>query len=66
MESKIGQPVVSNEGLIGSIINVGPNSSRVLLLIDINSMIQYFYAKWVASHCSRTKWKLSEIKIFII
>ena len=39
---KIGQPVVSSDGLVGSIINVGPSSSRVLLLIDINSMIPIF------------------------
>ena len=37
-----GQPVISNEGLIGSIINVGSSSSRVLLTIDINSMIPIF------------------------
>jgi len=39
---KIGQPVVSSDGLVGSIINVGPSSSRVLLLIDINSMVPIF------------------------
>ena len=39
---KIGLPVVSSLGLVGSIINVGPSSSRVLLLIDINSMIPVF------------------------
>ncbi len=38
----VGQPVISNEGLIGSIINVGSSSSRVLLSIDINSMIPIF------------------------
>tara|TARA_B100000965_G_scaffold387079_1_gene390036 strand:- start:11 stop:913 length:903 start_codon:yes stop_codon:yes gene_type:complete len=38
----VGQPVISNEGLIGSIINVGSSSSRVLLTIDINSMIPIF------------------------
>ena len=37
-----GQPVISSDGLVGSIISVGPNSSRVLLLIDINSMIPIF------------------------
>ncbi len=36
---KRGQPVISSLGLVGSIINVGPSSSRVLLTIDINSMI---------------------------
>ena len=39
---KIGQPVVSSDGLVGSIINVGPSSSRILLLIDINSMVPIF------------------------
>ena len=34
-----GQPVISSLGLVGSIISVGPSSSRVLLTIDINSMI---------------------------
>lgn len=34
-----GQPVISSMGLVGSIISVGPSSSRVLLTIDINSMI---------------------------
>ena len=36
---KKGQPVISSMGLVGSIISVGPSSSRVLLTIDINSMI---------------------------
>ncbi len=36
---KTGQPVISSLGLVGSIISVGPSSSRVLLTIDINSMI---------------------------
>ena len=39
---EIGQPVISSDGLVGSIINVGPSSSRVLLLIDINSMVPIF------------------------
>ncbi len=39
---KKGQPVISSDGLVGSIISVGPNSSRVLLLIDINSMVPIF------------------------
>ena len=30
---------ISSLGLVGSIISVGPSSSRVLLTIDINSMI---------------------------
>jgi len=34
-----GQPVISSLGLVGSVISVGPSSSRVLLTIDINSMI---------------------------
>ena len=33
---KKGQPVISSLGLVGSIISVGPSSSRVLLTIDIN------------------------------
>ena len=36
---KKGQPVISSLGLVGSIINVGPSSSRVLLTIDLNSMV---------------------------
>ena len=36
---KKGQPVISSLGLVGSIISVGPSSSRVLLTIDINSMV---------------------------
>ena len=36
---KKGQPVISSLGLVGSVISVGPSSSRVLLTIDINSMI---------------------------
>ena len=34
-----GQPVISSLGLVGSVISVGPSSSRVLLTIDINSMV---------------------------
>ena len=36
---KKGQPVISSLGLVGSVISVGPSSSRILLTIDINSMI---------------------------
>ncbi|MDC3096397.1 rod shape-determining protein MreC [Alphaproteobacteria bacterium] len=36
---KKGQPVISSLGLVGSVISVGPSSSRVLLTIDINSMV---------------------------
>ncbi len=39
---KEGLPVISSEGLVGSVINVGPFSSRILLLIDINSMVPVF------------------------
>ena len=36
---KIGQPAISSKGLVGSVINVGLNTSRILLLVDLNSMI---------------------------
>ncbi|WP_418153065.1 rod shape-determining protein MreC [Litorimonas sp. RW-G-Af-16] len=35
----IGNPVMSADGLIGHIINIGKTSSRVLLLGDLNSRI---------------------------
>lgn len=34
-----GNPVMSAEGLVGHVINVGPRSSRVLRLSDLNSRI---------------------------
>ena len=36
---KIGQPAISSLGLVGYVVNVSFNSSRILLIIDINSMI---------------------------
>ena len=36
---KIGHPAVSSLGLIGYVVNVGLKTSRILLTIDINSMI---------------------------
>lgn len=36
---RIGNPVLSTEGLIGHVINLGPNSARVLRLTDLNSRI---------------------------
>ena len=39
---KIGQPAISSLGLVGYVINVSLNSSRILLIIDINSMIPVY------------------------
>jgi len=36
---KIGNPVLSTQGLIGHVINAGPNTTRVLRLSDLNSRI---------------------------
>ncbi len=36
---KVGQPAISSLGLVGYVVNVGLKTSRILLLIDINSMI---------------------------
>ena len=38
----IGQPAISSLGLVGYVINVGKNSSRILLIIDINAMIPIY------------------------
>ena len=38
----IGQPAISSLGLVGYVVNVGMNSSRILLIIDINSMIPIY------------------------
>jgi rod shape-determining protein MreC len=38
----IGQPAISSLGLVGYVINVGINSSRILLIIDINAMIPIY------------------------
>jgi len=35
----IGNPVLSTQGLVGHVINVGPNTTRVLRLSDLNSRI---------------------------
>lgn len=35
----IGNPVLSTKGLVGHVINLGPNSARVLRLTDLNSRI---------------------------
>ena len=39
---KIGQPAVSSLGLVGYVVNVGLKTSRILLMIDINSMIPIY------------------------
>ena len=39
---KIGHPAVSSLGLIGYVVNVGLKTSRILLTIDINSMIPIY------------------------
>ncbi len=39
---KIGQPAVSSHGFVGYVVNVGLKTSRVLLTIDINSMIPIY------------------------
>ena len=42
---KIGNPVINNWGMIGRVIQVGKNSSRVLLTVDINSQIPVYFEK---------------------
>ena len=39
---KIGQPAISSLGLVGYVVNVGLKTSRILLIIDINSMIPVY------------------------
>ena len=39
---QIGDPAISSLGLIGYVVNVGLKTSRVLLTIDINSMIPIY------------------------
>ena len=39
---KIGQPAISSLGLVGYVVNVGLKTSRIILLIDINSMIPVY------------------------
>ena len=36
---KVGNPVLSTQGLVGHVINAGPNTTRVLRLSDLNSRI---------------------------
>jgi rod shape-determining protein MreC len=36
---KVGYPVINADGFVGRIVDVGPNSSRVLLASDVNSRI---------------------------
>jgi len=36
---KVGNPVMSTRGLVGHVINTGPNTTRVLRLSDLNSRI---------------------------
>jgi len=38
----MGQPAISSLGLVGYVINVGLNTSRILLIIDINAMIPIY------------------------
>ncbi len=47
---KIGQPAISSLGLVGSVVNVGMKTSRILLMIDINSMIPVYFtnSNWPA------------------
>ena len=39
---KVGDPVISHEGVVGQVINVSPNTSKVLILIDRTSAIDVF------------------------
>lgn len=41
----IGNPVMSTNGLVGHVINTGPNTSRVLRLSDLNSRIAVVSAR---------------------
>ena len=47
---KIGQPAISSLGLVGYVVNVGIKTSRILLTIDINSMIPVYFtsSNWPA------------------
>ena len=47
---KIGQPAISSLGLVGYVVNVGLKTSRILLTIDINSMIPVYFndSNWPA------------------
>ena len=39
---KIGQPAISSLGVVGYVVNVSLKTSRILLIIDINSMIPVY------------------------
>ncbi len=39
---QIGQPAISSMGLVGYVVNVSLKTSRILLIIDINSMIPIY------------------------
>ena len=47
---QIGQPAISSLGLVGYVVNVGLKTSRILLTIDINSMIPVYFneSNWPA------------------
>ncbi len=40
---KLGNPVINNWGMIGRIVELGKNASRVLLTVDINSQIPVYF-----------------------
>jgi len=42
---KVGNPVLNNWGMIGRIVDLGRNASRVLLTVDINSQIPVYFEK---------------------
>ena len=42
---KIGQPVLSAQGLLGRIVEAGRRTSRVLLLTDINSRVPFTFGQ---------------------
>jgi rod shape-determining protein MreC len=42
---KLGNPVLNNWGMIGRIVEIGRNASRVLLTTDINSQIPVYFEK---------------------
>ena len=42
---KVGNPVLNNWGMIGRVVDLGKNASRVLLTVDINSQIPVYFEK---------------------
>ena len=40
---KVGNPVVNNWGMVGRVVDLGQNASRVLLTVDINSQIPVYF-----------------------